>query len=121
MDRICWFSVATEFNADSGERAARISVASAGYSVRVVPHGDGWRATAHVLGRRVVGDGGDSGVEDGDAGVWCNGWTPGSAAAGAIEAWREAARRRREDAERAEASAREAAEGWRRLCAEVGA
>ena len=87
----------------------------------VVPHGDGWRATAHVLGRRVVGDGGDSGVEDGDAGVWCNGWTPGSAAAGAIEAWREAARRRREDAERAEASAREAAEGWRRLCAEVGA
>ena len=43
MDRICWFSVATEFNADNGERAARISVASAGYSVRVVPHGDGPR------------------------------------------------------------------------------
>lgn len=88
----------------------------------VTPCGDGWRATAHLLGRRVVGIAGTrSGCEDGEAGVWCVAATPVAAVAGAIEAWRQAAQWRREEAERAEENARERADGWRRLCAEVGA
>lgn len=88
----------------------------------VARDGFGWRATAHLLGRRLrLADACIAGVEDGAAGAWGHGATPEAAVAAAIEAWRENARWRREEAERAEASAREAAEGWRRLCAEVGA
>jgi hypothetical protein len=47
--------------------------------------------------------------------------TPQDAVAGAVEAWRAAARWQRDDAERAAEDARERADGWRRLCAEVGA
>ncbi len=80
-----------------------------------------WRATAHLTGCVVRGiTGALSGCEDGDAGVWGSGETPAAAVASAINAWRVAMRWRREEAERAEANARERAEGWRRICAEVG-
>lgn len=90
-------------------------------SVAVDYDGQRWRATAHLLGRRVTADVGVSGVEDGAAGAYGYGVTPQDAVAGAVEAWRAAARWQREDAERAAEDARERADGWRRLCAEVGA
>lgn len=88
-----------------------------------------WRAEAHLTGSAVVGRpeslySGPNGVaatEDNDAGVWAHAPTPEAAARLAVGAWRESMRRRRADAERAEANAREAAEGYRRICAEVGA
>jgi hypothetical protein len=81
-----------------------------------------WRATAHLTGCRVVGITGSlSGCEDGEAGVWGSGETPAAAVASAINAWRVAMRRRREEAERVEVRARESADNYRRICAEVGA
>lgn len=102
-------------------RACGLRTIDGAPSATVTCVGCSWLATAHLLGRCVVGDGGASGCEDGDAGVWAYGQTPAAAAAFAIGAWRESVRRRRANAERAEASAREAADDWRRLCAEVGA
>lgn len=91
-------------------------------SATVARDGFGWRATAHLLGRRLrLADACIAGVEDGAAGAWGHGATPEDAIAAAIEAWRENARWRRAEAERAETNAREVADGWRRLCAEVGA
>lgn len=90
--------------------------------VEVVHDGLRWRATAHLFGRVVhVPAGAFAGCEDGDAGAYGHGETPLAAVASAINAWRVAARWRREEAERVEASARAAADEWRRLCAEVGA
>jgi len=90
-------------------------------SVAVDYDGVRWRATAHLLGRRVAGDVGVSGVEDGAAGAYGHGDRPHRAVANAVEAWRTAARWQREDhiatAEDAAIRARE----WRRICAEVGA
>jgi hypothetical protein len=91
-------------------------------SVAVKNDGERWWATAHLLGRVVsVPTGAWSGTDDGAAGVYGSGPTPPHAVACAVNAWRIVLRNHREDAERAEASAREAAEGWRRICAEVGA
>ena len=90
-------------------------------SVAVDYDGARWRATAHLLGRRVTGEVVVSGVEDGAAGAYGSGPTPPHAVAGALNAWRIALRNHREDAERAEADAREHAAAWRRICAEVGA
>ncbi len=90
-------------------------------SVVVDYDGQRWRATAHLLGRRVTGAVGVSGVEDGAAGAYGHAATPGAAVAAAIGAWRAAVRQRRDEAERVAEDARETADGWRRLCAEVGA
>ena len=90
-------------------------------SVGVTPHGDGWRATAHLLGRRVTGDVGVSGVEDGAAGAYGHGDRPHRAVANAVEAWREEMRYQLAAADRAADDAREHAAAWRRICAEVGA
>lgn len=90
-------------------------------SVAVDYDGQRWRATAHLLGRRVTADVGVSGVEDGAAGAYGHGDTPHRAVANAVEAWRAAARWQREDAERAAEDAAIRAREWRRICAEVGA
>lgn len=90
-------------------------------SVAVDYDGQRWRATAHLLGRRVTADVGVSGVEDGAAGAYGYGVTPRDAVNRAVEAWRAAMRAHREDAARAADSAADHHDDWRRICAEVGA
>ena len=91
-------------------------------SAEVTHDGARWWATAHLLGRVVsVPTGAWAGTDDGAAGVYGSGPTPAHAVASAVNAWRVVMRNHREDAERAEADAREHAAAWRRICAEVGA
>ena len=90
-------------------------------SVGLTHDGGMWRATAHLLGRRVAGDVGTSGVGDGAAGAYGHGDRPHRAVANAIKAWRTAARWQREDAERTAEDAAIRAREWRRICAEMGA
>ena len=91
-------------------------------SATVTHDGRRWWATAHLLGRVVhVPTGAWAGTDDGAAGAYGSGPTPPHAVASAVNAWRIVLRNHREDAERAERSAREHAAAWRRICAEVGA
>lgn len=107
--------------AERMRRACGLRASDGAPSAEVKCVGRSWLATAHLLGRPVVGNGDASGCEDGDAGVWAYGPTPEGAAANAVGAWRASVRRRCADAERVEANARETADGYRRICAEVGA